>query len=236
MKWTPGHTELNGKLPSNNFFWAELNLILKNNCSIQYSKFSNTRLQIWIMASSKSIHFSNCQITTINYKHKWVIPNFESWSMKNQDQWLQDSPFSPTQGIQMQLKILGSKPDSGDLKVFLVNRDQNPIYLSKSFLQYFVHVSGLTWRNREGRLRCHTTEVKPDHVLAISEEFSLPWSSRKDGSVPGQWVTSSVLNNFKIEPGISFLRAGSERRIQIAEFQFYSSAKILCRRTKAPIL
>ena len=182
MKWTPGHTELNGKLPSNNFFWAELNL--KNNCSIQYSKFSNTRLQIWIMASSKSIHYSNCEITKINYTHKWVIPNFESWSMKNQDQWLHDSPFFPTQGIQMQLKILGSKPDC-DLKVFLVNRDQNPIHLSKSFFQYFFCA-------KDRRIVCHTTEAKPDHVLAISEEFCLPWSSRK--KVSDQWVSSSGFN------------------------------------------
>ena len=136
------------------------------------------------MASLKSIHYSNCEITTINYKHKLVIPNFESWSMKNQDQWLHDSPFFPTQGIQMQLKILGSKPDC-DLKVFLVNRDQNPIHLSKSFFQYFFCA-------KDRRIVCHTTEAKPDHVLAISEEFCLPWSSRK--KVSDQWVSSSGFN------------------------------------------
>ena len=134
------------------------------------------------MASSNSIQYSNCEIPKINCTHKWIIPEFESWSSENAGEWLNSPPFFPAQGIKMQLKIIGSRPNS-DFRVFLVNKEQKPIYLTKCFLQFFN-------QRRVGCELCsNTTEVEPDHELAISDEFILPWSSRKceSGSGPRYW-------------------------------------------------
>ena len=110
----------------------------------------------------------------INCTHKWVIPNFESWRQsENPDRWLYGSPFCPLQGIQLQLKILGSGPKfSSDIRVFLVNRDQNPIYLSACSLDFY-----RPYPARDGFT--HMTEDKPEHELVLSDEFNLHWSSSK---------------------------------------------------------
>ena len=148
------------------------------------------------MTSSKLIHYSNCEIPKINCTYKWIIPEFQSWSSKNPGQWLNSPPFFPAQGIKMQLRILGSQPNC-DFRVFLVNKEQNPIYLSNCFLQFF-------WHSGVG-LRMKTTEVKPDHELAISDEFLLPWSSRKceSGSGARYWsyYGGSTSNELTPSPG-----------------------------------
>ena len=152
-------------------------------------------------ASSKSIQYSNCEILIpkINCTHKWIIPKFESWSLKNPGQLLNGPLFFPTQGIQLQLKILGSQPTS-NRRVFLVNKNYKAIYLSNCFLQYF-----LCTKNNE--LYSSKTEVKPDHELAISDEFKLPlfcsgyWESTSSSIcsemkllIGGNWILRRCFN------------------------------------------
>ena len=159
-------------------------------------------------ASSKSIQYSNCEILIpkINCTHKWIIPKFESWSLKNLGQLLNGPTFVPTQGIKLQLKILGAQP-TGNRRVFLVNKDQKAFYLSNCFLQYF-----LCTKNND--LYSSKTEVQPDHELAISDEFKLPWisnglwgctSSSICSEMPlGNWILRRCLIKFVV----NFIRAG----------------------------
>ena len=127
------------------------------------------------MASLNSIYTSNCEtkISNIDCARLWAIPNFDSWSRENSGQWLNDSPFCPLQGIQLQLKILGTEFQN-NFRVFLVNRDQNPIYLSKCSLQFLRPTPHPT---NDGFT--YLTEDKPEHELALSDEFTLPWKSSR---------------------------------------------------------
>ena len=178
------------------------------------------QVQIGIMASLKSIYTSNCEteIPKINCTHEWVIPNFESWSQsENPDRWLNDSPFCPLQGIQLQLKILGSGPKfSSDIRVFLVNRDQNPIYLSACSLDFY-----RPYPARDGFT--HMTERKPKHELVLSDEFNLHWNKYRAWNGPREpWFCKDAVLETKFEQTsgnwIPKGKTGKYARIRIKKF------------------
>ena len=124
------------------------------------------------MLSSQSLLYSNCEIRSIKFAHKWVIPDFGSWISKNPDQWLNGPSFSPAQGIRLQLKILGSKPNRNSVKIFLINKEHKPIYLIKSSMEFYAC--------EKKPLSCSSTEYS-DYELIISDQFRLEWKEKIRG-------------------------------------------------------
>ena len=121
------------------------------------------------------IHYSNCQLEQIQiqFSHQWIIPDFGKWVDENPGQWLNDQPFSPIQGIQLQLKILGSPWSlNGNVRIFLKNCKPKPINLTTFKISY----SAMT---EDGDYKTHP-ESGYFPSLALTEELKLCWSERDD--------------------------------------------------------
>ena len=134
------------------------------------------------------IHYSNCQLEQIQiqFSHQWIIPDFGKWVDENQGQWLNDQPFSPFQGIQLQLKILGSL--NGDARIFLKNCKPKPINLTTFKISY----SAMT---EEGDYKTHP-ERKNFPSLALTEELKFCWSSRDNwDELPSRSVKKKLNGN-----------------------------------------
>ena len=139
------------------------------------------------MLSSQSLLYSNCEIRSIKFAHKWVIPDFGSWISKNPDQWLNGPSFSPAQGIRLQLKILGSKPDGrNSVQIFLINKHQKRIYFIKSSMSFYA------W---ETRPFSYSTEENSNYELVISDEFEVEWKEMIRGVLTLPKSTWNPLTN-----------------------------------------
>ena len=131
--------------------------------------------------ATRMIHYSNCDLNNIQIQcsRQWEIPNFGTWITANQGKWLDGPEFSPSRGIQLQMKILGSATDS--VRIFLRNCRQSPATFSKISLTfdgwgYYCDANGRPG-SAPGFVSL-STSVKASFVLGLSEEFQFNWTSK----------------------------------------------------------
>ena len=131
--------------------------------------------------AGKAIYYSNFELSNISGTHEWIIPNFETWINENAGQWLNDRPFSPVQGVQLQVKILGLI--KGNARIFLKNCGPNQIHLSSWSVEFnFLTPKTL---NRFGLIERESTafmitKSSEDFILEpndLSEEFPFNWQN-----------------------------------------------------------
>ena len=126
--------------------------------------------------TDKAIKYTNCEISKINFTHVWSNPEFGVWIKENEGKWLDGCPFSPAQGIQLQIKILRTVGNT--VLIFLKNCGHTDIALAK----WLVAVTfGDTFSDQEedecNGLDCtNSRQTKKCFVLSpnkLSEEFKL---------------------------------------------------------------
>ena len=173
-----------------------MNSFINNSCSYNSSQSHN--LLLLIMAA-KAINYSNCELSDISCTHEWIIPNFDTWLEKKTGQWLNDCLFSPAQGIQLQIKILGLVKGPG--LIFLNNCGSNSIRLSSWSMDFNFMLKDYT------NTRSLLLDSKTDFLLKannLSEEIPFNWDRRNNLAV---WSKSkNNLSQLKASPGNNMLR------------------------------
>ena len=116
---------------------------------------------------TKVIQYNNCELSKIRFIREWVIGDFGIWISKNKGQWLNDKPFSPVQGIKLQIKIFGTSTKK--VRIFLKNCGLKPIALADCRMKF------TTKKQILGDYVVSSEVQKKRLSLAISEEFQFDY-------------------------------------------------------------
>ena len=125
--------------------------------------------------ASKTVRYSNCNLENIQVRcsRELVIPDFGTWIESNQGNWLDGPVFSPIQGVQLQIKILGSSNSNG--LVYLKNCLELPVQFADCSLTLEGWVQDI--QINTGCVRSSAPQMG-SFVLGLSEKFELNWSSK----------------------------------------------------------